>query len=662
MKIFEFQFNPKAQKDRFFRTFTFEPTDESQEEQGSLYIVGELQHALPSSSSLLQKLADLIHKEYIAGAESSQDKKKSFSPTTSLKAALRKANDFLAEESKKGNVDWLGNLHLAILLLVPANAGYTLYFTKVGHMKVWMARNGSLVDAGKSLEREEGEGSSKVFGNVGSGKLMAEDRVAVVTKDLFEAFSKENLLQTISQFKEEKQFKTLFKNKEKALSKVAGVLFFLVMEPVSRQESGEPVEGSSLPSLRIPQVSVPSLPSFSGLKRPNFSLSQFKAPNVSLPAVSVPDRINPKTRWETLRAIPPLKKAVGLVFVLAIILGIGFAIFEGSSFSSDSLDAQAALEAAETLQFRAEQQLAQQNEEEANRLFQEAWQTIVPHANDPQFSTIRQEIETQLQKLNRVEFIGSPELFVTLDASAVPEVPERLLAISGNLYFYHPFSSQIIAVETASKSQAVLSPGRNLKFGDNFNSTFLFFADPNLLISFDEASGWQEQQLAFPDNFRPQGMATFGQSVYFFDGGRGEIAKGSLSQSNVEHWLMANSEKKPLDAASIAIDGNIWVLRNNGEIQRYFTGEYEESINLQVFPKLENPTKIYTRAQLPYLYILDAEHARVLVISKFGDIIRQYQSPDFQEATDFAVPPGGNSMFILKGTQVFRITDIVGES
>jgi len=74
MRIFEFQFNPKAQKDRFFRVFSFEPKNPpaAREEQGSLYIAGELQNVLPGNETFLQKLADLIYKEYTAAEASAR--------------------------------------------------------------------------------------------------------------------------------------------------------------------------------------------------------------------------------------------------------------------------------------------------------------------------------------------------------------------------------------------------------------------------------------------------------------------------------------------------------------------------------------------------------------------------------------------------------------
>jgi len=170
MKIFEFQFNPTVRKDRFFGAYSFNPPQEMPE-RGSIYVVGELTNALPINSTLLDRLADVLQQEYYAPEKSTKQ-----SASQRLKNALKKANSFLAEESKKGNVDWLGNLHFLLLLFAPVlrqdgaiAPGYTLYFAKVGDVKLWMARSGSLVDAGKSIEtakKDDGSAISVILGDI----------------------------------------------------------------------------------------------------------------------------------------------------------------------------------------------------------------------------------------------------------------------------------------------------------------------------------------------------------------------------------------------------------------------------------------------------------------------------------------------------------------
>jgi len=285
MKIFEFQFNPKAKKDTFFKVFSFEPDGKEDRARGSLHIVGELENALPSNGAFLGKLASKISDEYYAFGKSAPDqppKKRMPTSEASLKNALKKANEFLGQEAKKGNVDWLGNLHFTVIVFVATSQGHIIYFTKVGGMKIWMARHGSLVDVGKNLEHEDMVNQpTKVFGNIGSGRVVADDRVFLVTKDLFEFFVKTNLLQTVSQMQDDKQFKNLFKEQEKQLADISGILYLFIIEapveipkPDNKKTTAKKTEQTTF-ALPIPQAVLNKIPSFT-------------MPKISVPHISIP--------------------------------------------------------------------------------------------------------------------------------------------------------------------------------------------------------------------------------------------------------------------------------------------------------------------------------------------------------------------------------------
>ena len=296
VKIFEFQFNPKAKSDRFFRVFSF-PAPKEMLDRGDMYILGELKNALPVNANFLDQLATLLSKEYYDA------EKPNLNASHRLKNALKKGNSFLEEETKKGNVDWLGNLHLLLLLFVPGGQGYTLYFTKVGGMKLWLSRSGSLVDAGKSIDgKKEDEESVKVFGNVGSGRVIPQDRIVALTQELFEFFSKENFLQTITQFKEEKQFKNAFKEKEKEMSLLSGALLFTLVEAAQVSTERNPV-----PRLRVPSLGA--------------------MPKIKLPAVSLTTSSFIKKKWAFITSISNAKKRMGIIALFVCVLFVGFAIF-----------------------------------------------------------------------------------------------------------------------------------------------------------------------------------------------------------------------------------------------------------------------------------------------------------------------------------------------
>ena len=181
MQIFEYYFNPKAQKDRFFEVSSIEPEKDSL--HGNLYIIGELEHALPQNSGLLRKFAKVVSREYPASAAmKSQD--------AFFRNLLGKANAFLAAELRRGNGDWLGNLHIALLHVKNSGKKSSVMFTRTGGMKVFMTRGTNVVDLGKNLQ--DSSHGAELFGSVVSLHAFAQDKIVVLTKDVYNALQKEN--------------------------------------------------------------------------------------------------------------------------------------------------------------------------------------------------------------------------------------------------------------------------------------------------------------------------------------------------------------------------------------------------------------------------------------------------------------------------------------
>lgn len=701
MKIFEFQFNPKARKDRFFRVFSFGGGEGEAPELGGLYIVGELANALPSNAQFLERLAAAIRKEYYGSGQELEDprsglrKDKGASPPAKLKLALRKANEFLAEETKKGNVDWLGNLHFAVLAFIPGEAASSFYFTKVGAIKMWMARNGALVDVGKNLEDVgAGEQPSKVFGNVVAGRVAAEDRVMVCTKDVFDLFAKENMLRDFAFLQEEKQFSRVFRDKKGELGLLSGIFFFALVEaaeqaplagqaPRKPQERGKGKTGTGRQNLlpfRLPERRLlwpPTLP-FKSLPRP--FLPHISAPRISLPSLAIPKVSIPhpllfprpaakgKTSAGAASESPFLRKSALLVVIFGVLLIAGFVIFQSEGVQV-SKEAQAAFEKAAALQAQAESALAANDEKQANKLFQEAWGIARSYLGEganvkekKQATALLAALEERLAVLNNVEEIEAPIEILDVPEDAIGAPPARLLLAGDNLYLFHPFSSEILAFDTRTGAQNVLQAGRNVTYGSAFGNSAAFFAEPDTLLFFDQQSNLARVSLSMPGrDFSFNGMKSFGQNIYFFDSGTGDMVKYAnpvVSGALAVSWIDALSAKRPLGAVSMAIDGNIWILREGREIQRYFMGRYEETLELGVFPFLEQGSRVATSAQAPYLYILDPSEHRLLALTKFGDVIAQYRSEAFDNLLDLAVSPDGTTAYLLNGSRVYQISDI----
>jgi len=229
MKIFEFSFNPKKRKDRFFEIYSYEPRSPKEKPKGTLYMVGELDNALEFNSRLLKRLRALIQQEYYGS---------SLKAGAAFKAALKRVNGFLEQESKNGNVDWLGNLHVALLLFLTVGEKKTVFHAaKTGSMKILLVRQGMLTDAGKRGETGSLRQPGKVFSNLVSGTLLPEDSVIATTREIFEVLSREKSLLELGALGEARQFREFFSKRVRMLSQNSGVLIAAVIEQEQAKRS-----------------------------------------------------------------------------------------------------------------------------------------------------------------------------------------------------------------------------------------------------------------------------------------------------------------------------------------------------------------------------------------------------------------------------------------
>lgn len=213
MKIFEFQFNPKARQDRFFFANSLEEKSPETFSQESLVTIGELKAALPQNSQFLKKVADQVKNEYVLPKEGR------------FKRALQKANEFFGQQVKSGNVDWLGNLNLALVSFSQKGDQDKALcsFTRKGSIRIFVTRKGMLVDIGKDIAGLE---------HLGKGTLVAGDKIIVATQEVFELFTKENIFRDLIFLQEEKQFRELFRAKAKELLQLSGILYVVLVEPL----------------------------------------------------------------------------------------------------------------------------------------------------------------------------------------------------------------------------------------------------------------------------------------------------------------------------------------------------------------------------------------------------------------------------------------------
>ena len=258
MQIFELHFNPKIKEEQIFDSFVYEPENIYEKKLGSLYMVGELQNSLPQNLKFLDNLAQIVKKNYYTLSAQSSEK--------ALSETLKKANEYLGEEVKKDNVNWLGNLNFTVLSIKDFN----LTFTKTGDLKILLLRAGQIIDIGKNLDlREMDPYPLKVFVNVVSGRLLENDMILVLTEEIFKFLYQQSVLTKIAQTEEisSKKIKEIFPSDlftKGEGKKVSGICFLSVLKSESKlvKKLRPLLFQTKLPSLKLPKLpKFPRIPS-----------------------------------------------------------------------------------------------------------------------------------------------------------------------------------------------------------------------------------------------------------------------------------------------------------------------------------------------------------------------------------------------------------------
>ncbi len=507
MQIFELHFNPKQKEEKTFDSFVFQPENVYEKKLGSLYMVGELQNILPQNLKFLDKIAEVIKKNYYTLSAKSPEK--------ALSNCLKKVNEHLDQEIKKDNVSWLGNLNFAVLSL----SNSSLTFTKSGELKILLLRKGRLIDIGKELDLREIEPYPiKIFLNVASGKLIENDAIMVLTKEIFEFFQQQNLLVKLAQLEniDSKKIKEILPPhlfEKGGGAKVSGICFLVVVKSENKKIKIKILSKIKFPKIKFPKIRFPKI------RFPKIKLLHLKIPIKK--SGTVIEKFRPKKN---------IKKKLVLIFTLIAILILGYLIFKGASDKKEEI------------------------------------------------------IKKSLTEIEGLELVPSPDpnLFSSPSSSLVkPPLFEFNFDLSasylGNLYFLEKKTCRIIK--------------------------YLYLGTEN----WAEPAIWKESD---------------------------------------EHCA------KP---KAMSVDGSIWILNSDNSLVRYYAGSWQETLKPDFLPFPKNITKIETKKDVPYLYLLEPVNKRVIIIDKTGAIVRQFQSEKFDNLKNLAISEDGKTIYLLNDSKVYKL-------
>ncbi len=153
-------------------------------------------------------------------------------------------------------------------------------------------------------------------------------------------------------------------------------------------------------------------------------------------------------------------------------------------------------------------------------------------------------------------------------------------------------------------------------------------------------------------------MGMFAGNIYVVsDSGVWRQQKMDSGYGTRQAWLASTEKTDVLTGVqNMAIDGFIWMIKDDGQILKYVRG-VKENIGISgldlAFGKRLN---IYTNDEDEKLYVLDSDNKRVVVLKKTGEYESQYLWEGMADSTGLVVDEKSGKIYLVGGSKIWSVS------
>jgi hypothetical protein len=269
-------------------------------------------------------------------------------------------------------------------------------------------------------------------------------------------------------------------------------------------------------------------------------------------------------------------------------------------------------------------------------------------AQQQELDQIQEKVARQLNEVRHINYVASPLMYQ--DLSTINNI--QYVSVSGATTYVTAADGLYKVTDGIEKiATSTLTNGRLLQTGNN-----LFVLNDKTLLklngsSLDTASltlnsGLQniDKALIYADNLYILDRAS--SSIYKQTGNGSAFGSGNVWLQ--EAGLLSSTQ-------DFTIDGNIWLINDQGEIIKLYKGQRENYDYQKPSPLFGTGSSILTTSKSSYLYILDPANKRVAIIDKNGAIKDQYTSPKFDNLKSFAIDADEKIIYLLNGNTIYQL-------
>lgn len=185
----------------------------------------------------------------------------------------------------------------------------------------------------------------------------------------------------------------------------------------------------------------------------------------------------------------------------------------------------------------------------------------------------------------------------------------------------------------------------------NANSESVFALFRNSIVRVDASTGEDTELTELDDAL--QDIDVFGSNVYTVNSGTNEIEKRAPSGYGAASYVQEELAQKPI---SLAIDGSVYVLFDDGSIKKFTRGVDDTFAVKGAQGKINNKGLLYIQEDFSNLYVLDQTNQRIIVISTSGEVKQEFSWDMLKNASDFAVDEENKTIYVATTDNLYSFT------
>ncbi|MFZ2190375.1 MAG: hypothetical protein WA057_06765 [Candidatus Magasanikiibacteriota bacterium] len=355
---------------------------------------------------------------------------------------------------------------------------------------------------------------------------------------------------------------------------------------------------------------------------------------------------------------------ITIIFALVFIASISyFKIRENYQASKQVYNNQ--VQAIVDKKVAADASIIYNDEGKAMTLLQEAKNAIAQLPTDSKaekekITELNNAVNETLMKLRKLTVV-SPELIIDLKQTKPEANVQGLALIDNTLVAYGADDVNLYKINPSTKqAEAVIhNTIPHLLSADTpkENDKIVFITGKDSVANYNkESSTLSKLDITFPhDNTQMADIFIYNLRAYILDPVNKQVYRHNPTQTGYDKgadWIKDQADLS--DAVSIAIDGDAFILKKNGEIYKYVSGNKADFNISGLDPKLDNPSQIWTYNGVNNIYVLEPTNKRVVVLDKTGKMLSQYTANEWQNPTGMIVKESEKTIYVLDSNKIYK--------